>query len=693
MATSTQDSPPSHAERVQCAPLMSVATIDLFKKNGFRITGLAVDATSKEVSKRGERLKMMEEMGHGAAVNTNAFPLNPPPSVDEIRESLQRLKDPETRLIEEFFWFWPESFGQSAADEAIQAYVTGQGERAFDLWIERKSDPDKKATAYHNLAVVNHLMAIEWSLHYLEAAPDEASSERMDAYWSTSTRYWRRTIQDDDVWDKVKNRIRGLDDPRLTTGLARRMRELLPEALATINASFAFRLAERGRISETRTHIGYIKKFKLEPALEEEIFAHVLAPLRDRFSNGIKPAADSDLDPKKRFEAAKAILNQAPALSHLMELFFGKTSHHRTELFDEMALACAYAATAYQKATGDLEGFIAISKDALTYASATEARNRVKENIDFGEQGLRQKSIEPFLKGLENIASSGSTPEAKLSAIKETVMPQVASFLQREGPNSPLSHDLQTAVAYLLRRISLEAYNDHEDISTAKEATLLASKLARDPELKKRLVDDKKTLDDNEVAELKSRLDLRIRDDRIEVNRQYVKYNQTRINVSDINGVRFGVYRHSTNGIQDSCSYLIGLSCTRGGSIKIECKRFFRSEDQARSDYEAILHSIFSNVIPGIALKAGQVAVRDRFHLGDAVMTADGMTLSSGMLMWRKDVFVPYSEIRYGFNQGNLTVVKNGDNSVNRSFVVRDQWNAVIFEQILKAIQIVKSKK
>src|ERR1700761_138270 len=144
MPTSTQDSPRAKSERVQCAPLMSVATMELFKKNGFRITGLAVDATSKEVSKRGERLKMMEEMGHGAAANTNAFPLNPPPSVDEIRDALQRLKDPEARLIEELFWCWPETFGQSTSDEAIQAYVTGQGERAFDLWIERKSDPSKK---------------------------------------------------------------------------------------------------------------------------------------------------------------------------------------------------------------------------------------------------------------------------------------------------------------------------------------------------------------------------------------------------------------------------------------------------------------------------------------------------------------------------------------------------------------------
>jgi hypothetical protein len=239
----------------------------------------------------------------------------------------------------------------------------------------------------------------------------------------------------------------------------------------------------------------------------------------------------------------------------------------------------------------------------------------------------------------------------------------------------------------------LAAYNDHDDTDTAQEATALATKLARDSDVKKRLAEDQVQLDKNQADELKFRLDLRIRDDRIQVNRQYVSYNQTRLQVSEINGIRFGVYRHSTNGIQDSCSYLVGLSSSRGGTLKIECKRFFRGEDQARTDYEAILNSLFANIIPGLAMRCAKTIVAGRFQLGESIMSAEGMTLSSGALLWKKEVFVPYSQIRYGFNQGNLTVVKDGERTVSRSVAVRDTWNAVIFEQLLKAIQIVKTQK
>ena len=53
--------------------------------------------------------------------------IKPPPSLDEIREAMQRLRDPEKRLVAEFLcflWFWPEGFGQSKSDTAIETLAT-----------------------------------------------------------------------------------------------------------------------------------------------------------------------------------------------------------------------------------------------------------------------------------------------------------------------------------------------------------------------------------------------------------------------------------------------------------------------------------------------------------------------------------------------------------------------------------------
>src|SRR6266404_5917889 len=105
----------------ECKPLIDAATKDLFRKNAFRITGLSVDLTTPQFVRRAEKLKMLAELGQAPHKQNAAFPMKPPPSLDEIQEAIRNVKDPEKRMVDEFFWFWPEEFGNSQSDPAIQA--------------------------------------------------------------------------------------------------------------------------------------------------------------------------------------------------------------------------------------------------------------------------------------------------------------------------------------------------------------------------------------------------------------------------------------------------------------------------------------------------------------------------------------------------------------------------------------------
>jgi hypothetical protein len=489
-----KERPGKRADKAECEPLLSAAHLNIYRNNSFRVTGLPVDATPKEVSKQGDKLILMAELGQCA--NTNAFRPNPAPVVDEIREAIQRLKSPELRMVDELFWLWPETFGQSKEDEAIQAYVRGDGERAFDIWAERKMSPDRSAVAYHNLAVINHYMALEWELHYLTSTPSDESATTINAYWQESVRYWKQTTSDDQVWDVIKSRIRSLADERLTTGFVRRMREVLPEALGGIHAALAYKFAEQGRLSEARLHIQYIRNIDMRADQQDEIFARLLEPLQTRFAQDIKPAVDNKLDPTKRFAAAKIALSQAPAISHMLEIFYGKDSHHRTELLDEMARACAFASWWYQKATGDLDGMLAMSREALIYSTSEATRKNVQENIDLGTILLRNKTSEPFLKDLEAMMQSEESPKRRLSLVKERVMMKLATFIEKQAtPNSPVIDDVRDGVALVLRGIGIDAFNKHRDLSTAHDATVLALKLGRSNAIKELLAKDKAHLD------------------------------------------------------------------------------------------------------------------------------------------------------------------------------------------------------
>src|SRR5271157_4448866 len=127
-----------------CQPLIEAANLNIYRENPFRITGLPTDAGSKDMARHAGKLKMLEELGHSNDANAFAFALNPPPSLEQIRAAFQRLKDPEKRIIDEFFWFWPENFGENTntSDLAIEALRNGDAFGAHDIWAERENQTE-----------------------------------------------------------------------------------------------------------------------------------------------------------------------------------------------------------------------------------------------------------------------------------------------------------------------------------------------------------------------------------------------------------------------------------------------------------------------------------------------------------------------------------------------------------------------
>ena len=47
---------------MECELLLGIATVHILRKNSFQITGLPVDATSREISKHIDKLKQMTEL-------------------------------------------------------------------------------------------------------------------------------------------------------------------------------------------------------------------------------------------------------------------------------------------------------------------------------------------------------------------------------------------------------------------------------------------------------------------------------------------------------------------------------------------------------------------------------------------------------------------------------------------------------
>jgi len=666
---------PSHVESSECRPLLEVAHADLYNNNPFRITGLRVDATAREISRQVDALKYAEEFGQDAAAR-GAFALNPPPSAEQIREAIARLKDPEHRLIDEFFWFWPEEMGEGAKDPAIQAIDRGDQNEAYKFWNERQANPENGFVACHNLAVLYHLVALDWSKYHFAEDVDGKRQEKIQWYWTESSNFWGKVETDDRVWDRVKARIRAMNDARVTTGFARRMEATLPRALGMVNAAVALKFVEAGRIQWAKKHANLIGR-EDERAYEKTVEG-VLAPVKERVRHFIENAKKITKDPKQGNTAAKQLIEQVRPQLVIFDYFQGQEGH-RNDLLDEVASACVNCLVDYLKATDDHDSFVVSLRATMPLANSADLKGLVQRNIDYAEGVLIRNTLAPVSKRLEGMKA----PASKLALVHQELMPRLAE-LTRQQPDSVGTRGFADGVADILRGISLEAFNEHDDLETAQAASLLALKLCKDAALKTRLVEDQGQLRKFADAQKQHDLRLEIRKDVIEVTKAFVRYNETKISGTAVTGVRYGIFRSYRNGTQTSCSYLVGI--TAGGRfITIECKRIFRSEVQARLDYDAILKSLYFHVVaPLVGRIVKSVLAGGTWSLADCTFDSKGMATTTGVLAWKKPAFVPYSDVKY--SQGNGVLSLFGTGGIKRTFEFRTVWNAVVFEQVLKGI-------
>jgi hypothetical protein len=675
-------------ERLECKPLINAATKDLFRTNAFRITGLVVDATNREISKHVAKLKLMAELGQSQGANTPAFAINPPPTVDDIRDAIQKLNDPERRVIDELFWFWPEQFGQSQSDGAIQALTRGDSRSALAFWVERGKNTGDGVVARHNLAIYWHLMAMEWEHRSLNGDNTDSGHREIEDYWRKAFIYWEPLATEDDFWEKIVIRIRQLDDAGLDTGFARRMRSTLPEALDKINAELALTHAQKGNLAHARLHIQLMRETHQGLDDVEKTSQLVLSPAKTRLRQLVQQAKRAGEEtPETADKAARNLLEQAKPLLDLFDLFHGQNSQTRNDLYDEVAEACVSCAVDHQKKTGDDLTFVYLLEQILPLAASSEARQRINKNIAIGEGNLAHAKLRPIYDNLNEIKNGRETPAAKLARIRDEVESKFNDIARDtiKGIPEEASNELSDNIAFALRGISIDSCNDFDDMDTAIKAIYLATNYAVDPDLKRRIKEDVGKLEEIKRTHDSKNISISIRNDRIEVTSKLFKYNTMVIPVDKVTGIRFGIFTQYTNGVKSSVSYTIGLLSSGHGTIDIECKRFFRSEEQAKMDFEAILDSCFYHIIPGLVTRlAKQIASGQDLQMGDSWLTSKGIRTTVGILMWKEEILIPWSDSTFNVHQGHLNLFSKQNKKVKKSYALRDVWNAVIFEQITK---------
>ena len=489
------------SQTCECDPLMEACTLTLYQKNIFRITGLPVDATAKEIAKQAQRLQMLDEMGGSPAGAQPAFPLKPAPTNEQIRGALARMKEPEHRLVDEFFWYWPDSFGNSKGDAAIQALLAGDAGKAVNIWIDQEQRGS--FVARHNLAIMYHMYAVDWTNYHVAYELDPIQDEKIKEYWRKSFERWEKTTESDELWDTLRGRVRALEDDALTTGFVRRMRSLLPQALDRVNAEAALKLAEQGRMDWAKFHVDLMHQ--TNPGLDDvEATAElVLGPTRKRVQQQLESSiAQAKKAPQRGPEIATQVMERCAPLMEIYDLFHGREAHQRNDLFDEVAETVVELLVGHQKTTGDNHTFVNLLKESLRFATGAHVRERIIKNISIGEGNLVGGIVAPLYKALRSITESSITAAQKLNRIQNEILSGMPALASRLGTDSAAYHEFADSLALAIRGVSIDAHNDSKDFKTAEAAIQLALRLAVEQETKRRIHADIKTLADNKAGSI-----------------------------------------------------------------------------------------------------------------------------------------------------------------------------------------------
>jgi hypothetical protein len=491
----------SHDHATGCAPLMQACTLQLYKKNIFRITGLPVDATTKEIARQAQKLQMQEEIGEEITGSKPAFALKINPTSEEIRAALSRMKEPQHRLVDEFFWYWPEKFGESKNDPAIQAMMSGDAQGAINIWRQRQKEGSD--VAKHNMAVMFHMYAVDWSLYHVLYDIDVSMVDEIKVYWRKAFDRWEDLVDSDEIRDILKERIRSIGDEALTTGFVKRMLTDLPVALDMINAEAALKLAERNRMDWARFHVDFMNETHQGLDDVDSTAEMILAPTKARVEQHLDSYAKQvKTDPSKGAALASQLLANCRPMMDLFDLFYGKEAHQRNDIFDSVAETVLEMVISHQRATDDNRNFLKLLNETLNFTSSPLLRERILKNIAIGNKNIQEEKLSPIYKKLSSIRESHMTPKVKFDKLNQTVLPLLPQLISSLLNESKLSDQVHDSIAALLRNISIEAYNDSSDIDTAMAAILLAQKFVRDRELRARIIQDIQQLTENKISSM-----------------------------------------------------------------------------------------------------------------------------------------------------------------------------------------------
>lgn len=276
---------------------------EIYLHNGFRIFNIPINASQRKVKNEFDNVESVRQLGgfgpkDSLDVYSNLpFPITPKPNYIDYQNAKNRLNQPRTRFIDELFWFWPEDLANKR-DPTIKALKRGNIDEAVALW-----DSSSAANAAHNLAVYNHIIAID-----KEGFNDSSDyGDGNEDNWREAINQWRITLSNNDFKNLAIERVQQLDDPTMRQDYVEEIFSQLAVAILSINVSIASNYLKAGNKPKFEKHLLLVDNSGFDDLIKETALQPIFNNLYDsvngkfeEFENG-KYKTESDISKVEGF--------------------------------------------------------------------------------------------------------------------------------------------------------------------------------------------------------------------------------------------------------------------------------------------------------------------------------------------------------------------------------------------------------
>jgi hypothetical protein len=425
---------------------MDACTSSLYNTNSFRVLGVSVTATPRQIKRRMDDLKIAAEMDDLEEEYSFAFPLSPLPDMDDLRRAVKRLQDPQTRFVDEFFWFWPLNWDECSTDKALQALANGDPSVAETFWTERLAGCTESEwlVVIHNLAVLYHMLAIDME-HDCHKNETQLLMEKLDLLnrlWRKSFDWWEKLADHEGFWDLLRERVLAIDDPSLSSGFIHRFRSVFPIAFDNINADFAAVHSKTGNHTRASLHIQFMKETHEGLDNISASLSKVTRPLHARIDAALTRATENLRDdPNAGANRARRLLAETAEPLKALSALLGSDHAEVRETQDEIVEAGCNCAIAYGNETRCWSVCMLILEDLIQLASSDKLLDRLQANMCILKENLaHQNSSSPPKVPSQYRKEFAGGPTFKRSSKPPKVPPQYRKeFAGGSTPKSPSS--------------------------------------------------------------------------------------------------------------------------------------------------------------------------------------------------------------------------------------------------------------